>query len=126
MGVFFTHKGDFKKTEKFLKKSIGKDWLNVLEKYAIEGVKALASATPFDTGETAASWSYEIIQNESSVSIRWNNSHVENGYANIAILLQYGHGTRNGGWVEGRDYINPALQPIFDKMAEAAWKEVTR
>ena len=126
MGIFFTGKGNFKKTEKFLKKSMGRDWLDVLEKYAIEGVRELSAATPVDTGETAASWSYEIIQNGGAVSIVWNNSHIENGYANIAILLQYGHGTRNGGYVQGRDYINPALQPIFDKMADAAWKEVTQ
>lgn len=126
MGIFFTHKGDFEKTEKFLKKSLGRDWLNVLEKYAIEGVRALADATPKKTGETAASWNYEIIQNNGSVSIVWKNSHIERGYANIALMLQYGHGTGNGGYVVGRDYINPALQPIFDKMADAAWKEVTR
>lgn len=126
MGIFFTHKGDFEKTEKFLKKSLGRDWLNVLEKYAIDGVRALADATPKDSGETAASWNYEIIQNNGSVSIVWNNSHIEKGYANIALMLQYGHGTGNGGYVVGRDYINPALQPIFDKMADAAWKEVTR
>lgn len=125
MGIFFTHKGDFTKTEKFLKKSLGRDWLNVLEKYAIEGVRALADATPKKTGETAASWNYEIIQNNGSVSIVWKNSHIEKGYANIALMLQYGHGTGNGGYVVGRDYINPALQPIFDKMADAAWKEVT-
>lgn len=125
MGISFKHRGDFKKTEKFLKKSMGRDWLDVLEQYAIEGVRALASATPIDTGETAASWNYEIIQNEGSVSIVWNNSHVEKGWANIAILLQYGHGTRNGGYVEGIDYINPALRPIFEQMANAAWKEVT-
>lgn len=126
MGISFHHKGNFDKTEKFLKKSLGRNWVDVLEKYAIEGVKALSSATPVDTGETAASWEYEIIQNEDGVSINWNNTHIENGYANIAILLQYGHGTRNGGYVEGRDYINPALQPIFDEMAKAAWKEVTQ
>lgn len=125
MKVSFKHRGDLKKTEKFLKKSLGHDWLDVLENYAIEGVRALASATPVDTGETAASWEYEIIQNEGSISIVWKNTHVEKGWANIAILLQYGHGTRNGGYVEGIDYINPALRPIFEQMANAAWKEVT-
>lgn len=119
-----THKGDFKKTEKFLKKSLGRDYLTILNKYGQQGVSALSASTPVDTGLTASSWSYEIIQNADGISVVWTNSNV-NKYVNIAIILQYGHGTRNGGWVEGRDYINPALQPIFDKMAEAAWKEVT-
>ena len=124
MGVFFRHKGDFRKTEKLLKKSLGRDYLNVLETYGKQGVSALASATPIDSGETAASWSYEIIQNKSYLSIVWKNNHTNKG-VNIAIILQYGHGTRHGGYVAGRDYINPALRPIFDKLAEAAWKEVT-
>lgn len=122
--ISFRNKGDFSKTEKFLKKSFGRNYMSVLEKYAKKGVAALASATPIDTGETSLSWSYEIIQNGSSISIVWNNSHVEKGY-NIAVILQYGHGTRNGGWVEGVDYINPALRPIFKSLADAAWKEVT-
>lgn len=117
-------RGDFKKTEKFLKKSFGRDYINVLEKYAQQGVSALSAATPIESGLTAISWSYEIIQNGSSISIIWKNSNVNKG-VNIAIILQYGHGTRNGGYVSGRDYINPALRPIFDKMADAAWKEVT-
>lgn len=123
--IFFKQKGNFKKTEKLLKKSLGKDYRSVLEKYAREGVQALAAATPVRTGLTAASWSYEIIQNGSSLSIVWKNSNVQK-YVNIALILQYGHGTGTGGWVEGIDYVNPALKPIFDKMADAAWKEVTR
>lgn len=122
--ISIKQRGDFKKTEKFLKKSFGRDYLSILEKYGQQGVSALSAATPVDTGLTVSSWSYEIIQNGSSISIVWNNSNVQNGL-NIAILLQYGHGTRNGGYVSGRDYINPALRPIFDKMADAAWKEVT-
>lgn len=122
--ISFRHKGDFKNTEKLLKKSLGKDYMAVLRQYGQRGASMLSSATPFESGETAASWSYEIIQNENGISICWNNSHVEKG-VNIAIILQYGHATRNGGWVQGRDYINPALRPIFDEMAEAAWKEVT-
>lgn len=121
--ISFKQKGDFSATEKLLRKSLGKDYRKVLEHYAQEGVSALASATPIESGETASSWGYDIIQNGSSLSIVWNNSHIEKG-VNIAIILQYGHGTRNGGYVKGRDYINPALQPIFDKLAEAAWKEV--
>ena len=85
---------------------------------------ALSAATPVDSGLTATSWIYKIIQNGSTISIVWENSNVQKG-VNIAIILQYGHGTRNGGYVSGRDYINPALKPIFDKMADAAWKEVT-
>lgn len=124
MGISFRHKGDFKKTEKFLKKSLGIDYRSILEKYAKEGVAALSSATPVDTGETASSWDYEIIQNKGSISVIWKNHNVENGL-NIALILQYGHATRGGGYVTGIDYINPALRPIFDKLADAAWKAVT-
>lgn len=122
--ISFRQKGDFKKTEKFLKKSLGPNYRSVLEKYAEQGVSALAANTPVESGQTASSWSYEIIQNGSSLSIVWNNSHVVKG-TNIAVILQYGHATRNGGYVVGRDYINPALRPVFDKLADAAWKEVT-
>lgn len=94
-----------------------------LEKYGKEGVTALASATPVDTGLTANSWNYKIEQTKNSVSITFYNTNIQNGVP-IAIILQYGHGTRNGGWVEGRDYINPAIQPIFDRIANEAWKEV--
>lgn len=118
-------KGDFKKTEKFLKKSFGKNYLSVLEKYAIQGVENLSAYTPIDTGITATSWYYEIIQNKDSISVVWHNSNVQKN-VNIALILQYGHGTKNGGYVEGIDYINPALKPIFDKMADAAWKEVIK
>lgn len=123
--ISFKQKGSFKKTEKLLKKSLGKDYRSVLEKYAREGVQALAAATPVRTGLTAASWSYEIIQNGSTLSVIWKNSNIQK-YVNIALILQYGHGTGTGGWVEGIDYVNPALKPIFDKMADAAWKEVTK
>lgn len=118
-------RGDFKKTEKLLKKSFGRDYISVLEKYAKEGVKELSANTPIESGLTAISWKYKIIQNQSSISIVWENTNVNKG-VNIALILQYGHATRNGGYVEGVDYINPALKPIFDKMADAAWKEVTR
>lgn len=117
-------RGDFRKTEKFLKKSFGRDYIHVLEKYGQQGVESLSAATPIDSGSTAISWEYEITQKESSISIIWKNLNINKG-TNIAIILQYGHGTRNGGYVSGRDYINPALRPIFDKMADAAWKEVT-
>lgn len=124
MRISFRQTGDFNKTEKFLKKALGRKYRDVLEKYGEYGVAALSAATPVDSGETASSWYYKIEQEGSSMSVTWYNRNVEKGY-NIAVILQYGHGTRNGGYVEGRDYINPALKPIFDKLAEAAWKEVT-
>ena len=95
-----------------------------LDKYGQEGVAALASATPVDSGETANSWYYKIERTKGSVKIVFCNSNIQNGVP-IAIILQYGHGTRNGGWVEGRDYINPAIQPIFDKITNEMWREVT-
>lgn len=116
-------KGNFKRTDNWLKKLLKRDYKSLMEKYAQEGVEALRASTPVDTGLTASSWSYEIIENNGEIIIRWNNSNVQK-YVNIAIVLQYGHATRNGGWVEGIDYINPALKPIFEKIANAAWKEV--
>lgn len=126
--VRFKNKGDFSKTFKWMHNHMTKSWVKVLQKYGEMGVQALSEATPKDTGETAASWSYEIVndRDHGNVSIIWTNSHVEKGYANIALLLQYGHGTRNGGYVQGRDYINPALAPVFDEMAKAVWEEVKR
>lgn len=121
--ISITCKGNFRKTDNWLKKLLHKDYRSLMEKYAQEGVEALRANTPKDTGLTASSWSYEITQTNDSLVISWNNSNV-NKYVNIALILQYGHATRNGGWVEGVDYINPSLQSIFDKMANAAWKEV--
>lgn len=117
-------KGDFKTLEKYLKKSLGKNYMDVLNQYGQMGVQALAAATPVDTGKTASSWTYKIVESDGQISIEWMNTNINRG-VNIAIILQYGHATRNGGYVAGRDYINPALQPIFDKLADAAWKEVT-
>ena len=117
-------KGDFSKTEKFLNTISKKLYYRNLQKYAEQGVAALASATPVDSGTTANSWDYEIRQTKNSVSIYWTNSNVNKGVP-IAVIIQYGHGTRNGGYVQGRDYINPAMRPIFDKIAENVWKEVT-
>lgn len=116
--------GNFDKIEKFLKRVRRADLFKGLEKYGKAGVSALASATPIDSGETAASWDYEIHSSKGSVTIYWTNSNINDG-VNIAVILQYGHGTNHGGYVQGRDYINPAIRPIFDKIAEAAWKEVT-
>ena len=122
--ITFQSKGSFKKTRAFLEKAEGMSFIRVLEKYAMEGVVALMKATPVESGTTAASWGYEIEERPGEAHIYWTNSNVNNG-VNIALILQYGHGTRGGGWVQGRDYINPAIQPIFDKIAEKAWKEVT-
>lgn len=98
---------------------------NVLEKYGDVGVKELSAATPTETGLAASSWSYKVKHRIGSWSIVWSNSDIEDGFP-VAVMLQYGHGTRNGGYVEGIDYINPALKPVFDAIAEEAWKEVTR
>lgn len=124
MKISIFTKGDFRKTEKLLKKSLGRDYRSVLDKYGRLGVEALSKATPKDTGLTASLWRYEVIQNDDGLSVVWHNDNVIKG-ENIALLLQMGHGTKNGGYVAGRDYINPALQPVFDQLADAAWKEVT-
>ena len=116
-------KGDFKNSERFLNRAKNVDLRKLLEKYGNAGVEALRDATPYDTGLTANSWDYRIEIGQGTSSIFWTNSNVNKG-VNIAIILQYGHGTRNGGYVQGRDYINPALAPIFNELASAAWKEV--
>lgn len=124
MRIGMSSRGDFRKTEKLLKATIGRDYRSILDRYGWIGVQALIANTPKDTGMTSALWDYEIKENKDSISVEWRNYNII-GDVNIAIILQYGHGTRNGGYVVGRDYINPALQPIFDQMAEAAWKEIT-
>ena len=123
--ITFQQKGDFSKTTKFLERALEVAKIGELDKYGRAGVRALASATPVLSGQTAHSWSYEIVRSNGSVEIVFKNSNVING-TNIAIILQYGHGTRNGGYVQGKDYINKAIQPIFDEIAESAWKEVTK
>ena len=123
--IKFRQKGDFSKLTRYLEKVKEIVKLGDLDKYGREGVAALASATPVDTGLTASSWRYEIQHGNDSVSIAFYNDNIQNGVP-IAIILQYGHGTRNGGYVQGIDYINPAIKPIFDKITEDAWKEVTR
>lgn len=123
--ISFRQKGDFSKVTNFLEKAKEAVHIGDLDKYGKEGVAALSSATPVDSGLTATSWYYEIVNKKGSVSITFNNSNIQNGVP-IAIIIQYGHGTSNGGWVQGKDYINPAIQPIFDKIADSAWKEVTR
>ena len=123
--IRFRHRGSLSKTKQFLNiLSIGGPFGN-LEKYGEEGVAALAEATPIDTGYTAQCWYYTIEKSQGSVKIQWNNRNVNKG-VNIAVILQYGHGTGTGGWVEGRDYINPAIQPIFDKILNDVWGEVEK
>ena len=123
--IRFRQKGDFSKLTRFLERAKEAVRVGDLDKYGREGVAALASATPVDSGLTAGSWRYEITNKQGSARITFYNSNIQNGVP-IAIILQYGHGTRNGGWVQGRDYINPAIQPIFDKIVNEAWREVTK
>lgn len=124
MTIKYTSKGDFSKTYKFLENVKKFKPETILKRYAKEGVAALKAATPNDSGETANSWGYEIeIKDGRNATITWTNSNRNKG-VNIAVILQYGHGTRNGGYVVGRDYINPAMKPVFDKIATEAWKEV--
>lgn len=123
--IKFRQKGNFSKLTRFLERAKETVHIGNLDKFGKEGIAALASATPVDSGETANSWYYKITNRKGSVTISFHNSNIQNGVS-IAVILQYGHGTRNGGWVQGRDYINPAIQPIFDKIANNAWKEVTK
>ena len=123
--IRFEQKGNFSKLDRYFKQT--KKTFNHIDfdKFGKKGVDALSRATPTDTGLAAKSWYYKIVKTKDSTTIKFNNSDIENG-APIAIILQYGHATKNGGWVEGRDYINPAIQPIFDELANNAWKEVTK
>lgn len=124
MSISFESSGGFDDTESWLKRMVNGDIFATLERYGREGVSALAAATPKDEGVTANSWTYEIVRDGNSYSIIWSNTNVVDGRP-IAILIQMGHGTGTGGYVEGRDYINPALRPIFDRIAAEVWKEVT-
>lgn len=121
--ISFTSQGSFDKTEAWLKRMSKLKFDSILKKYGQMGVTALASATPVESGLTASSWSYEVVGNQQNFTITWTNSHVVEG-ANIAILLQYGHGTGTGGYVQGRDYINPAIMPVFDKIRDELFREV--
>ena len=122
--IVLKNKGDFSKTTNFLKRITKLDYKSILSKYGKMGVDALAKATPIDTGLTASSWGYEIVEDDGGATIYWKNSNVVKGVS-IAVILQYGHGTGTGGYVEGIDYINPALRSIFEGIADDAWKEVT-
>ena len=123
--ISFRQKGDFSKLTRYLERAKEAAKIGILDKYGKEGVAALASATPTETGKTANSWYYEVENQNGSAKITFNNSNINKGVP-IAIILQYGHGTGTGGWVQGRDYINPAVQPLFDRIAEEAWKEATK
>lgn len=123
--ISFRQKGDFSKTLKYLDKIRDPVKMGILDKYGRAGVEALSSATPIDTGVTANSWYYKVEKTNNTAKVAFYNSHINKGVP-IAIIIQYGHGTGTGGWVQGRDYINPALRPIFDKMANDVWKEVTK
>lgn len=125
MEIIFRHKGDFSKVTSFFEKLREAFHIGILDKYGRMGVAALAAATPKDTGKTAASWSYEISQGNNSAAIIFSNSNVNKG-VNIAMILQYGHGTGTGGYVAGIDYINPAIRPVFEQMAKGLWEEVIR
>ena len=123
--ITFRHQGDFSKSFRYLEKVKEAVRLGILDKYGNLGVAALASATPVESGHTASSWYYTIERQNGSAAIVFSNSHVNQGVP-IAIILQYGHGTGTGGYVRGRDYINPAIRPVFDKIASDVWREVTR
>ena len=122
--VQMSEKGDFKKTFKFLKAMKEKKFLSNLNKYGERGVQLLSENTPRDTGLTASSWYYKIEDDGNTLTLTWYNSNVKKDYFNVALMLQYGHATKNGGWVEGIDYINPALKPLFDEMEKDIWEEV--
>lgn len=123
--ITFKQKGDFSYTKNFLQSALELFGKSDLDRYGRMGVEALAANTPVDTGLTAASWQYEIRHTNNGATIYWYNTNVQNG-ENIAIILQYGHSTKNGYYVAGRDYINPALQPVFEQIAEEAWNEVSK
>lgn len=123
MRVKFEVSGGFTKTERFLNRMKRREYLNVLDEFGRDGVQALRNATPVDSGATAEAWDYEIKRTRNYTEIVWTNSNINDGVP-IAVILQYGHGTGTGGYVQGRDYINPAIRPVFDKIVEKAWKVV--
>lgn len=123
--ITLKNSGNFRKIDRFLKRFTGKSYKHIYDAYGKKGVQALSSVTPQQTGLTANSWGYEIIETKSGTSITWTNTNVQNGVS-IAIILQFGHATRSGGYVQGYDYINPALRPIFDGFTNDIWREVTR
>lgn len=125
MPIKISSKGSFTQTDQFLSRMTKEEIFSILSNYGAQGVAALASATPKDTGATAAAWSYEVIQQFGRHSIIFHNSNLDEDRP-IAILIQYGHATRNGGYVQGRDYINPVIRPLFDQIVSEVWKAVTK
>lgn len=125
MGIVITHRGSFKNTERMLQRMSKFEISRVLNKYGEMGVAALSGATPVSTGSTSSSWNYQVERTGSGYSLIWTNNNINQG-VNIALILQLGHGTGTGGYVQGIDYINPALKPVFDALAEEAWQEVTK
>jgi hypothetical protein len=125
MSITFSEKGDFKNTERYLRKLKSADLYATLGRFGSLGVNALSNATPADSGLASESWSYSIVARPGYYSIRWHNSDVENGF-HVAVMIQYGHGTGTGGYVAGRDYINPAMRPIFEQILAEAIKEVNK
>lgn len=122
--ITFEHQGNLNHMVNVLKRMRGIP-LHILEKYGDEGLAALREATPKDTGLTANAWYYQIVEgSDGTTSLRFLNANVVDGWCNVAVILQYGHATGTGGWVEGFDYINPALKPIFERMVDNIWKEV--
>lgn len=125
MSIYLESEGDFKKTEKYLKELANQDFFKKLMEYGEEGVRALSAATPVRTGKTAASWTYEIAKSAEGLSINWVNTNINKG-VNVAVILQYGHGTGTGGYVSGIDYINPAMRPVFENIMQSACEEIAK
>lgn len=125
MGIEVRHSGSFDNVQRFLRSIVNGDIYKTLDRFGQEGVRALSAATPIDTGLASTSWDYQITRDRGSWSISWINTDVEGG-AVVVLLIQYGHGTGTGGYVQGRDFINPAMRPIFDRIANEAWEAVTR
>lgn len=123
--IVLKQKGDFKRTKRFLNHAEKTMKYDMLDKYGQAGVKALSRATPKDTGLTSQSWTYKIERTKDTAKLCFYNSNIQNG-VKVAIILQYGHATKNGSWIEGVDYINPALSPVFESLARDAWEEVTK
>lgn len=123
--ITISSKGNFNNTEKFFKKVATSNYISVFDKYGKEGVRLLSSATPVDTGKTSESWTYEVKKSKSGISIEWSNSNVVNG-VQIAVIIQYGHGTQNGAYIQGQDYINPVIKPLFDILTNDIWKDVSK
>lgn len=123
--ITITHKGDFEKSTRFLNGLQHKNYMTILNEYGRKGVEALSAATPVDTGRTASAWDYTVRKLRNGYEVSWTNDSQNKGVS-IVVLNQYGHATRNGGWVQGRDFINPAMRPVFDQMADDLWREVTK